>query len=559
MNFVTDGIEMLGNRMTLPVYGIEYPDGMDELIAAVHSRDQTRRGWITMHAHEAAGSDFTETVRDAERITFLIPRGYGILRDPFAQFRLCFRSSRSLGATPKWIPVTEEVPLPTPEEPTPAEKERWDLMAALMEAGPESWAVATPEDLPDWYWDLEVFAMNTGSQWGKTQITHGHFVFYDGSGPRGRWSLDVEGEPKPEPEEKRMSLMSGITTENGYRKPFIEFMRRHLVEPRRNPFDLVYEWARGHECNRRDMPGCRCQQNFLKRLDQPGEWRRMLKENAGRGMGTVKDFDLDPATYGGEPAPGRAPRETPAPQPKPKPAPDPQYTPSLVKDLQRYAKETHYGTKHVDRWLRALSAIGIDTGRPPMSLEEVRINYGRFSKHRWGPVLEEMLRRNPSPPPAPVKPPEELDLPALLDLIEKTAHTVTGDQVRKAVHESAFMSLRPSLLDSKYTALPMETWLAILEWSDVDRVKYVAEKRDCDNFAIALAGQIGLRLGVNGCGIVVDYSGKHAYSCLIVHDTAKGGCYVQLVEPQSDRPVQVGDRLGRHEAYSASNGWILFA
>ena len=85
-------------------------------------------------------------------------------------------------------PIPEEDPT---KEEILAESE---FNAQLLEAGPESWVVATPEELPDWYWKLDVFPMNTDSQWGKIQIAPGHFVFYDGSGPRGRWSLDVEAE-----------------------------------------------------------------------------------------------------------------------------------------------------------------------------------------------------------------------------------------------------------------------------------------------------------------------------------------------------------------------------
>ena len=67
----------------------------------------------------------------------------------------------------------------------------------VHEDGPESWVVATVEELPDWYWKLDVWPMNTSTQWGKIQIAPGHFCFWDGSGPRGRWSLDTEPPVKP--------------------------------------------------------------------------------------------------------------------------------------------------------------------------------------------------------------------------------------------------------------------------------------------------------------------------------------------------------------------------
>ena len=98
--------------------------------------------------------------------------------------------------------------------------------------------------------------------------------------------------------------------------------------------------------------------------------------------------------------------------------------------------------------------------------------------------------------------------------------------------------------------------MAILEWSDVDKFEYRPESRDCDNFAIALTGQLGHRLGANGVGLIVDGSGNHAYACLLVSDP-DGGIRVTLVEPQSDGTVRLGDRLGGHEAYKAEEGFIL--
>ena len=73
--------------------------------------------------------------------------------------------------------------------------ERIKLHEALREAGPESWVVASEKDLPSWYWRLDVWPMNTGNAFGKVQIAPGHFVFWDGSGPRGRWSVEEESAP----------------------------------------------------------------------------------------------------------------------------------------------------------------------------------------------------------------------------------------------------------------------------------------------------------------------------------------------------------------------------
>ena len=162
---------------------------------------------------------------------------------------------------------------------------------------------------------------------------------------------------------------------------------------------------------------------------------------------------------------------------------------------------------------------------------------------------------------SPAAPPSEVALDSLLGEIQKYGVTVTAGQVVKALRDAGLGRLYPYLLDQTFTALPASIWDKVLAWSDVDAVQYVSERRDCDNFAVALAGQIGLRLRVNGVGVVVDYSGRHAYNVLLVGDQLVGGpleLKARLIEPQSDRTVNVGDKLSGHEAYKAAEGFILF-
>ncbi len=172
-----------------------------------------------------------------------------------------------------------------------------------------------------------------------------------------------------------------------------------------------------------------------------------------------------------------------------------------------------------------------------------RYRNARTGPH-WSNLLEAVTQQGEAPKPKPQ--------------VKDAISMVSYDKVVAALRQSALKNLRPQFLDRNYTALPMEKWQEILEYSDVDRVQYVSELRDCDNFAIALAGQVALRFGVNGIGIVVDFSGRHAYNCLLV-STSDGGLEIKVVEPQSDGMPKVGDRLSGHEAYKAQNGWILFA
>ena len=148
---------------------------------------------------------------------------------------------------------------------------------------------------------------------------------------------------------------------------------------------------------------------------------------------------------------------------------------------------------------------------------------------------------------------------ALSGRIADTRRLHRRGDVAAALGRSPLARLRPFIYgDGTLSSLPRDVWMAILEWSDVDRVQYVTNARTCSNFALALAGQISLRCGVDGCGVVADFSGGHAYNCLLVHDDA-GALSVLLVEPQSDRIPEVGDTLSGHEAYRAESGYVLFA
>ena len=102
------------------------------------------------------------------------------------------------------------------DEQLTEEKAHNDLMARLLEEGPESWVVKSVDDLPDWYWKLDEFDMNTGSQWGKIQIAPGHYAYYDGSGPRGRWNVPAmtEDDEQPAKEEAPKRPSKELTLED---------------------------------------------------------------------------------------------------------------------------------------------------------------------------------------------------------------------------------------------------------------------------------------------------------------------------------------------------------
>ena len=461
-------LEFRDKDLVLPVTEIEYPDGFDELVGRVWLKDNSH---VSMPVLEAAGSTYTETVRDAESLTFRVPRGYWLHKQKELTFSFYFRKHNVQG---RKSPVMSE------ERTVP----------------------------------------------GKQST------------------------------ENSMSLMSGITEANGYRPEFVKFMEIHLKEPRPDPHSYIYEWARGHECNRRGMRGCSCQQRFLQSLDAPGYWKKSITHDYTRIMGTTPKTEyLEESTYGGSPAPARAPAQR-AGEPQGEHA-------ELIHQVQIYARERHHGENHVKRWNAVLTALGYKTSEPAMSYDEAMVNYKRFSKRRWAPVLVALKGMGTAPEPAVVEPKPEPPKTTprtheLIAEIDEELSMVSAQDIGRAVSRSGFAALQTRCFDEHYAALPMETWMKVLKWSDIDRIKYVASKRDCDNFAVGLAGQVSMRLGVNAVGIAMDFSGRHAYCVLIVKDTQQGGCYVRLAEPQSDGLPQVGDIMSGHEAYKATRGEILF-
>ena len=63
----------------------------------------------------------------------------------------------------------------------------------------------------------------------------------------------------------------------------------------------------------------------------------------------------------------------------------------LIGKMRRYASEQP-GRPHEDRWLRAMAALGEDTGREPMRIYEAR-DYRNRGWKRWIPVVEAMEKQ----------------------------------------------------------------------------------------------------------------------------------------------------------------------
>ena len=77
---------------------------------------------------------------------------------------------------------------------------------------------------------------------------------------------------------------------------------------------------------------------------------------------------------------------------------------SLIRTLIGYQGETQHGDAHVERWTRALAALGWGNHANPMTLSEAKTMRDQFTASRWQPVVDALTQLQPPPPPTAVPP-----------------------------------------------------------------------------------------------------------------------------------------------------------
>lgn len=122
----------------------------------------------------------------------------------------------------------------------------------------------------------------------------------------------------------------------------------------------------------------------------------------------------------------------------------------------------------------------------------------------------------------------------LLRKIRKEGSTANWRQVNDLLSRSEARLLSPMFYDTEYRVVPRDVWDLALRYSNVDSARYLPERRDCDDFAFWLKGQLSGKLALNGIGIVADIGWGHAYNILLVGDSPHQ-MEVIFCEPQNDR------------------------
>ena len=103
-------------------------------------------------------------------------------------------------------------------------------------------------------------------------------------------------------------------------------------------------------------------------------------------------------------------------------------------------------------------------------------------------------------------------------------------------------------LDSKYWACSKKEFEDWIEWDWTNKKKYIAEEYDCDNFAFSFKARCDRKIGINAVGLVIDYSGGHAYNLVVFSDVAP-----ELFEPQNDS----WRKKGQSKMYTLTSGYII--
>ena len=136
----------------------------------------------------------------------------------------------------------------------------------------------------------------------------------------------------------------------------------------------------------------------------------------------------------------------------------------------------------------------------------------------------------------------------------KTREQVEKNYVYNALKDAGFLTsgMKRLHLDSKYWACSKKEFQDWIRWDWTNKKKYVAEEYDCDNFAFSFKARCDRKIGINTVGLVIDYSGGHAYNVVAFTDSP-----AKLYEPQSDRWVEPNASKSRNEVYKLTNGYII--
>jgi len=111
-----------------------------------------------------------------------------------------------------------------------------------------------------------------------------------------------------------------------------------------------------------------------------------------------------------------------------------------------------------------------------------------------------------------------------------------GEAVNPYLKEHADSGTRLPL-DGEYWTTSADGFDTIRNEDLTDKRPYKSAKYDCENFALTFMSNAQSKYGVTTIGLVIDWSGGHAYNMIVFDDGT-----VKLFEPQNDNFVEPGSK-----------------
>jgi len=93
-------------------------------------------------------------------------------------------------------------------------------------------------------------------------------------------------------------------------------------------------------------------------------------------------------------------------------------------------------------------------------------------------------------------------------------------------------------LDGKWYTAKLSDWGMMAHWDVTNYLPYVADRFDCDKYALLFKARMAQFFGVNAVAVVLDYDAGHAYNLIFPADTDEPLIY----EPQNDKFIQIAKR-----------------
>lgn len=141
---------------------------------------------------------------------------------------------------------------------------------------------------------------------------------------------------------------------------------------------------------------------------------------------------------------------------------------------------------------------------------------------------------------------EEFILPPPIPNKEERDTVWVGEQLLQANLVQG--NVKRLVLDNKYLVCEKKVFQDWVQWDWSDEKTYLVDKYDCENFAFSFKARTDRKFGLNNVGLVIDYSGGHAYNVVMFSDSPP-----ELYEPQSDSWI----KKGQGKPYRLARGYIL--